>query len=368
MAISLAMIVRNEAAVLARCLASVRDAVDEIVVVDTGSTDGTVEIARGLADRVLHIEWPGDFAAARNAAFDAARGEWVFWLDADDVVQGASRIRAAVAAAPSDLGGLRWRYLAGRDAWGQPRCLYWRERCVRHDGRFRWQGAIHEVLAPRHGATLANDPGVLVEHLPEPAAGAGKSRRNRDILEASLARARPGERPRLLFYLAAERAAAGETEAACDDLRAAIAEGGWEEERYQALLRLAALERERGAHAAARAADAAAAMLRPDWPEAQFGLAATAHAEGDWPEVLRRCEAGHALGLPDRLHFTDPTALRADWILLHASALHHLGRPREALGWTRRALAVAPDDPRHRHNFLFFATLLAEAPALEAQS
>src|SRR3954453_11439767 len=89
MAVSLAMIVRNEARCLPRCLGTVREAVDEIVVVDTGSNHGTGEIARTLADRVLHFAWCDDFAHARQHAFDAARGDWVMWLDADDVVHGA---------------------------------------------------------------------------------------------------------------------------------------------------------------------------------------------------------------------------------------------------------------------------------------
>ncbi len=82
--LSVCVIVRNEEAVLARCLESVRAAADELVVVDTGSTDGTVEIARRFGARLGAFPWVDDFAAARNAALELATGEWVLWLDADD--------------------------------------------------------------------------------------------------------------------------------------------------------------------------------------------------------------------------------------------------------------------------------------------
>ena len=101
------MIVKDEEAMIGRCLQAARDAVDEIVVVDTGSTDRTVEIAESLGARVLHHEWDGDFSAARNVSFDAATGDWVMYLDADEVlvaddVRAPARARrAAPGARPS---------------------------------------------------------------------------------------------------------------------------------------------------------------------------------------------------------------------------------------------------------------------------
>ena len=95
--ISLCMIVKDEEAMIARCLQAARDAVDEIIVVDTGSTDRTVEIAESLGARVLHHEWDGDFSAARNVSFEAATGDWVMYLDADEVLV-ADDVRAPARA------------------------------------------------------------------------------------------------------------------------------------------------------------------------------------------------------------------------------------------------------------------------------
>ncbi len=88
------MIVRNEADHLERCLASVRGLVDEMVIVDTGSTDRTVEIARAAGGRLVEAVWADDFSRARNAGLDQATGDWILVLDADESL--ASRDHAAI--------------------------------------------------------------------------------------------------------------------------------------------------------------------------------------------------------------------------------------------------------------------------------
>lgn len=88
MLLSLSMIVRDEEEQLPGCLASVQEAVDEIIVVDTGSTDRTVEIAEEFGARIVHCTWENDFAQARNAGLAVAKGRWVLVLDADERFEG----------------------------------------------------------------------------------------------------------------------------------------------------------------------------------------------------------------------------------------------------------------------------------------
>ena len=85
--ISLCMIVKNEQDVIARCLESVKNIVDEIIIVDTGSSDRTVEIASHYTQNIYHFDWIDDFSAARNFSFSKATKEYILWLDADDVIQ-----------------------------------------------------------------------------------------------------------------------------------------------------------------------------------------------------------------------------------------------------------------------------------------
>ena len=83
--ISLCMIVKNEEKLLKRCLDSYRPVCDEIVIVDTGSTDRTKEIAAGYTDLIYDYPWTNDFAAARNFAFSKANCDYIFSADADEV-------------------------------------------------------------------------------------------------------------------------------------------------------------------------------------------------------------------------------------------------------------------------------------------
>lgn len=85
--ISLTMIVRNGSAHLADCLESVKDKVDEIIIVDTGSTDDTFSIAQRYTPHVYSFSWHNDFSAARNFAIEHASGDWILALDADEKVQ-----------------------------------------------------------------------------------------------------------------------------------------------------------------------------------------------------------------------------------------------------------------------------------------
>ena len=83
--VSLCMIVKNEEDVLERCLKSVAGLVDEIIIVDTGSTDRTREIATHFTNQIFDFPWQDDFSAARNEAFSHASMDYCMWLDADDV-------------------------------------------------------------------------------------------------------------------------------------------------------------------------------------------------------------------------------------------------------------------------------------------
>jgi glycosyltransferase involved in cell wall biosynthesis len=355
MTVSLAMIVRDEERTLGRCLASVAGAFDEIVVVDTGSLDATKEIARGHGARVFDFRWVDDFSAARQFAFDRATCEWVAWLDADDVLTNAARVRDAAAAAAPDVSGFEWRYVYERDARGDAVCEFWRERCVRNDGTFRWRGRVHEVLVAPGGVRLVRDHAAVVEHRPEKSRAGQKSDRNLRILERELREAGGGADPRLLFYLGNEYASAGRARKAVACYRKYLRVATWDDERYYAQTRLASLLRAAGRYEEAIEAGLRSLTICPHWPDAYFGLAETYYHLRDWHKVVHWCEVGRAMPRPDTPLFVNPLDHSFNWIIFYTNALYHLGETAEALRWTRRALELRPDDAWHRENFVLFA-------------
>ena len=86
MQISACVIVKNEAENISTCLESVQKIVQQIIVVDTGSTDHTVDLAKKYGAEVYHYEWNNDFSAAKNFALGKAKGDWVIFLDADEYI------------------------------------------------------------------------------------------------------------------------------------------------------------------------------------------------------------------------------------------------------------------------------------------
>lgn len=101
--LSLCMIVKDEEEFIGGCLESVKDFVDEMIIVDTGSTDKTVEICESFGARVLHFPWNGSFADARNHGLEQAAGDWILWLDADEKVDASDAEKLREVLGDDDL-------------------------------------------------------------------------------------------------------------------------------------------------------------------------------------------------------------------------------------------------------------------------
>ncbi|QQK76186.1 glycosyltransferase family 2 protein [Salicibibacter cibarius] len=198
--ISLCMIVKNEEAVIGRCLDSIKNVVEEINIVDTGSTDRTKEIARDYTDRIYDFEWVDDFAAARNFSFEKATQEYILWLDADDVLaeKDTEKFSALKQTLQPSVDAVAMDYHLAFDEYGNVTFYIKRNRLVKRKRQFRWIGAVHEYLEV--GGTIVQSD-IAVTHLPLH----HDSDRNLRIYEKRLER---GEAftPRDFFYFANELA------------------------------------------------------------------------------------------------------------------------------------------------------------------
>lgn len=197
--ISLCMIVKDEAAVLGRCLDSVKDAVDEIIVVDTGSSDRTKKIAETYTDKVFDFPWQDDFAAVRNFSFSKASKDYCMWLDADDVMDPDQRELLLLwrEGADGSADAVMMRYVTAEDKEGKPEFSYYRERLLKRERGFVWEGRVHEAIAVWGKVEYLD---AAVAHRKQKL---GDSDRNLRIYEKMLAE---GEvfGPREVFYFARE--------------------------------------------------------------------------------------------------------------------------------------------------------------------
>jgi tetratricopeptide (TPR) repeat protein len=224
--LSLCMIVKDEEEMLPRCLAAVAPAVDEIVIVDTGSKDRTVEIARSFGATVIEREWTGSFSDARNVSFEAATSDWILYLDADEVLvtDDVQRLRA--------LTGRVWReafYLVETSFTGElgdgAAITNSALRVFRNRPQYRFEGRLHEQIShqlPLYAAGRIEQSSVRIDHygyLGAVRSAKEKSRRNLELLRAQQADSAPSAF--LHFNLGTEYAVLGEHASALEEFERA---------------------------------------------------------------------------------------------------------------------------------------------------
>jgi tetratricopeptide (TPR) repeat protein len=365
--LTLCLIARDEERMLPGCLDSVRGAVDEIVVVDTGSRDRTPEIARAAGAKVVPFAWCDDFAAARNAALPHATGEWILVLDADERLapRAGRALREEIerpgpwagvlplheaSSADADLAAV----VAGTARRGEPT---WLLRLVRRAPDLRWDGVVHEHVADflrRHGRTARRVRADVVHLGGDPALrrARGKSDRNVALLER---RCRLDPDDAIAWgYLAMELYERGRSAEA-----SAAAERGWEATRRSSRVSLRGLV-VRGLCAVA-AGDGERAVESAELGRRRLGecdalayvaglgaelLALRAGSEGERARRAAEAEAAYraALSRADAVELDRCVVGASGW--LSSSRLGEVlllaGRPAEALGAFDAALAARP--------------------------
>jgi glycosyltransferase involved in cell wall biosynthesis len=243
---SLCMIVKNEEEVLRQCLDSAKDVVDEIIIVDTGSTDRTKEIAKELTNKIYDFEWIDDFSAARNYAFSKATKDYIFWLDADDYIAEVDRkkLKKLKEELNLDVDAVSMLYHIAFDEYDNPTFSYRRHRLVKRERHFQWKGAVHEYLEVS-GRVIESD--IAVRHRKKDKnKNTTTSDRNLKIYEKRLEK---GEKftPRDLFYYSNELKDHGHYEKAIKYYQKFLdLKEGWVEDKIQACINLATCYRNLG--------------------------------------------------------------------------------------------------------------------------
>lgn len=167
MTISLCMIVKNEERILARCLESVADLMDEIIIVDTGSTDKTKEIAARYTDKIYDFTWIDDFSAARNFAFSKANMDYIYSADADEVLNAENheKYRILKETLLPEIEIVQMKY-GNQLQFGT---VYnfdeeYRPKLFKRQREFVWEEPIHESVRLQ---PVIYDSDIVITHMPE---------------------------------------------------------------------------------------------------------------------------------------------------------------------------------------------------------
>ena len=359
------MIVKDEAGVIERCLASVKPFIDRWVIVDTGSTDGTQDIIRRCMADIpgeLHERPWRDFGHNRSEALELARegahaADHVLFMDADNIFHAPPGWRWPALQAPAYYlqlasGGTRYR-----------QCLL-----VSAALPWRWVGVLHEYLAtdaPHHIDTL-DGPWVERRHEGARSRDPLTFRKDAALLEEALRR-EPGN-ARYVFYLAQSWRDAGEPEKARQAYLERARLGGWAEEVWYSLYQAAALA-ERLQHPAPEVQGAylAAYQYRPARIEPLVALARWHGRRKEWALAQLHARAAMGLPMPDDLLFLDEGMYRWGAIDESAIAAYWLGEPMESFRLCMRLLdgdlLPEPERPRVEANRDFAAPAVAARAA-----
>lgn len=146
--ISLCMIVKNEENTIGNCLETIHDIVDEIIIVDTGSTDSTKDICLKYTNKIYDYDWDYDFSKARNYSFSFAKCNYIMWLDADDILYENDRVKLRELKyrmnGDIDIYSLIYNYRHNQEG----KCTYSfpRERIIKNTKNIYWSCIVHELL------------------------------------------------------------------------------------------------------------------------------------------------------------------------------------------------------------------------------
>ncbi|MER5883364.1 glycosyltransferase [Streptomyces sp. NPDC001941] len=323
------MIVKNESAVIARCLESVRDLIDYWVVSDTGSDDGTQDLVRAALEGVpgeLHEEPWVDFGHNRTLNVRRARGkaDYLLLVDADMVIrrEGPLPVLGADAYMVRHSGATEYRI----------------KRLVRGDLDWRYVGATHEYLDCDEPQRVAELDAWVVDHFADGGSRADKFVRDARLLRADLER--DPENTRTVFYLAQTLRDLGEREEAGALYERRAAMGGWEEEVYYALLQAGNLAADGGDWARGMDLLVRAWESRPRRLEAVYELASRLRLQGRYRTAHALLEQVLDLPRPDDWLFVDGWVYEWGLLFEYSITSYWTGRPRESLEACDRLLAL----------------------------
>jgi glycosyltransferase involved in cell wall biosynthesis len=341
LSICLCMIVKDEAKVIERCLASVRDLVDFWVISDTGSTDGTQDLIRkaleGIPGELYEEDWV-NFGHNRtlNIQHAVGKADYLLLIDADMVVRQDGTLPALTADSYMlrHAGDLEYRIM----------------RLVKGDIKWRYEGATHEYLTSDAQDRPANLDALVIEHFADGGSRADKFARDARLLRDDLKR--DPDNARTVFYLAQTMRDMGNIQEAIDLYERRAGMDGWAEEVYYALLQAGILRAETGDWPRAMDAFIRAWEARPQRLEACYELSWRLREMGRYQTAHLFARAGLDRNEPDDWLFTQPWVYGWGILFEYSITAYWVGDLQGSLEACDRLLAMADLPAMYREQTL----------------
>lgn len=368
--LSLAMIAKDEEDTLPRLMESILGTeedrkrppiFDEIILVDTGSTDRTKELAKQYGMKVYDFVWIDDFAAARNFAFSKVTCDWEMWLDLDDVILPEDRAR--LAALKNNLGNADaylMNYNYAQDEFDRPLTQFQRHRILRTSKKIQWSLPIHEHL--NTGGLREAMTNISITHRRTHKGSVADKGRNIRILDK--AALQYPDNQRIKFYLGKELYNEGQFERSCQVLEEYLKKGDWHENQVNAWFWLAMSYLTMGKEQKAIDACMKGIELDPRWAEFYSVVGQIWYNHKDWGRAIRWFEIAASCPVPETwgtVLLDNYTWVPRDRLCVAAS---NLGMHRKAYEWNEGALGFRPRDDRLLFNRLWLEDQLFDRLSL----
>jgi glycosyltransferase involved in cell wall biosynthesis len=380
--VSACLIVKNEIGQLEACLQSLRPHVEEIVIIDTGSNDGTPEIAKKYADIFEVFTGCNDsegrissFSVARQHSFDLATQPWTMWVDGDDEVIGAEKLLDVIKRYDSLRGDhpalVLFPYAYSHDAQGNVTCLHYRERLMAPKGMGHWLGPVHEVYVPNDASNAVQfqTDDVKIVHKRDGSKKAFEQGRNLRILKAHYEKV--GETDvRQLYYLGLEYGNVGDLGNAIKFHKRYIELSGWDDERFLAGLKVAEHYQTMGDYDNAVEWALKILTIREGWSEAYFSLAKSYYflaqrgglgERRNWEKCIHFSKLGLSLPETKTILFVNPAERTYDIHRYLNLALSKVGDVQGALISAEAGLQANPNDDGFLLNRRIYKAFIARA-------
>lgn len=346
--LGLAMIAKDEEKTLPRLFESIRGVFDEVVIIDTGSSDRTKEVAASYGARIYDFKWIDDFAAARTFAFSKVQSDWTCWLDCDDVLRPLDRERLIdLKNTLGNADAYLMMYDYAQNDKDEPICKFFRHRIVRTSLKIKWDCPIHEHLCIPPGTREAMTNIVVTHKRTAEAAAQDKGRNIRMLKKAVLDR--PNDQ-RMKFYYGKELYNEGGYEESIKILEAYLKIGDWHDNMVNAWFWVAmsywSLKKDE------KAIDACMSGIRldPRFAEFYYVIGQIYQDRSDygnairWHEIAASCPVPEVWGTVLLEYYREVPRDRL------CQCYANLGMHRKAYEWNEAALTFRQDLPHMQFN------------------